>query len=134
MTTKRAKKHEAAMPQWSWILAGFGAVLVAGAVGFMTYEAFFGDATPPRIEVAIDKVLPSGDRYLAMLSVTNHGGTAAAQVVVEGDLRAGDETLESSSVTLNYVPAGSRRRAGLLFQHDPRKYQLRVAPRGFELP
>jgi uncharacterized protein (TIGR02588 family) len=33
-----------------------------------------------------------------------------------------------------YVPAGSQRRGGLYFVHDPRRLKLVLSPLGYEVP
>jgi uncharacterized protein (TIGR02588 family) len=66
--------------------------------------------------------------------VKNDGNETAAGVHVEGELRADTGSVEKSGVTLDYVPAGARRKAALWFTYDPRTLSLRVRPTGHDVP
>lgn len=122
------------IPGWSWIVAAAGLVLVAGSAGFMLYRAFAGDASPPALVIEANAVVPSGGGYLVPIRVTNRGGSVAAALTVEGVLKDGLATVEASAITMGYVPVGSRRKAGLIFSRDPRKFELQVRAKGYEQP
>jgi uncharacterized protein (TIGR02588 family) len=132
---KRTREDQIdAIPGWSWTAAAFGLVLVIGSVGFMLFKAFTGDASPPRIAIEVDAITRHEQGYLVQMIVMNHGGLAAADLVVEGVLRTDAENEETSTITLGYVPSGSHRRAGLFFSQDPQKFDLQVRAKGYELP
>jgi uncharacterized protein (TIGR02588 family) len=58
----------------------------------------------------------------------------AAGLMVEGVLKEGTATVETSAITMDYVPSGSQRRAGLIFSRDPRKFELQIRAKGYEQP
>lgn len=134
MANRAHRDKTPGIPSWSWAVAAVGAILVGGSAGFMLYKAFFGDASPPQIEIEVVDISPNGKVYLAEIRVTNVGGVAAAAVVIEGTLHSPDESVESSAITLAYVPSGSQIFAGLYFQQDPRKFDLQVRALGYEQP
>lgn len=117
-----------------WVVAAASALLVLGAVGYLLYEALAEPLTPPAVEVTVEAVRAVGDGYLVEFEAQNRGRTTAAGLVVEGTLRRGAETVETASVTLDYVPAEGSRRGGLYFTEDPRAYALALRPTGYSRP
>ena len=122
------------IPGWSWIFAAVGLALVVGTAGFMLYRALAGDSSPPELVLETEAVSSSGHGYLVQIRVTNRGGSVAAGLMVEGTLREGNATVETSTITISYVPSGSQRKAGLFFSRDPRKFSLQVRAKGYEQP
>lgn len=122
------------IPGWSWVFAAIGLVLTIGSAGFMLYQAFAGDTSPPELVIETDAVVPNGRGYLVPIQVTNHGGSVASGLVVEATLKKGSETVETSTITMGYVPAGSQRRAGFFFSRDPRKFDLQILAKGYVQP
>ena len=121
-------------PFWEWIIAALGLVLVLGAIGTTFYRATTEDKTPPQLEVKIDLIEQSGAGHLVKFTVVNTGNQTAAAVAVEGELKAGAETAETSGSTLAYSPANSRRRGGLFFTKNPRQFELQIRVTGYEEP
>lgn len=117
-----------------WLVAGVSALLVLAAVGFLLRDALGPPQSPPRIRVEVDSVVPGGSGYLVELSVHNRGGTTAAALVIEGALRGDGGEVETSEVTIDYVPARGTRRGGLFFTGDPRAGRLRLRPMGYARP
>jgi uncharacterized protein (TIGR02588 family) len=117
-----------------WVVAGLGTLLVLGTAGFLVRDAASGSSSPPRITVAVDSVLPAGAGYLVEFTARNGGETTAAGLVVEGEMRSGDGSVERSEVTIDFLPAGGSRRAGLFFSEDPRGHRLEIRPKGYDRP
>jgi len=121
-------------PWWMWCIALLGAVLVTGSIAFMLYEAAAGDSSPPDITVHVDATLQIRNGYLVRFRAVNEGGSTAEGVTVEGVLRNGTDSMETSNTVLEYVPAHSQREGGLFFTSDPRQYQLQLRAKGYENP
>jgi len=134
MTDRGRKPKGNDFPTWSWIVAALGLVLVVGSSGFLLYQAFAGDTSPPELVIETDAIMPSGRSYLALIRVTNRGGSAAAGLIIEGVLKDGPATVEASAISLDYVPSGSQRRAGLIFSRDPRRFDLQIQAKGYAEP
>jgi uncharacterized protein (TIGR02588 family) len=130
---KRGEKT-AEIPNWSWLVAALGFVLVAGSSSFMLYQAVAAESSPPAIAIEMDAAGPSGDGYLIPIRVMNRGGSAAAALVIEGVLREGTATVETSTITIQYVPSGSQREAGLIFSKDPSRFAVQIRAKGYEHP
>ena len=109
-------------------------MLVVGSAGSILYKAIIGDSSAPAIVTQVDSVVPQRHGFLVQISVLNSGGSVAAGLVVEAALKNESATLETSTITMGYVPSGSRRKAGLYFTKDPRRFDLQVRAKGFEQP
>ncbi len=121
-------------PVWEWIIAAVGFTLVLGAVGTTFYRATTEDKTPPQLEVKVDSIEQSGVGHLVKFTLKNTGNQTAAAVAVEGELKNGTETAETSSAALAYSPANSKRRGGLFFTKNPRQFDLQIRVTGYEEP
>jgi uncharacterized protein (TIGR02588 family) len=121
-------------PLWMWGIGVLGLVLVLGSIGFMLYEAAAGDSSPPDVTVHLDSIRPTQSGFLIEFRAVNEGGTTAEGLTVEGELRNGTESVETSNTTIEYVPSHSERAGGLFFKSDPRQYQLQLRAKGYEKP
>jgi uncharacterized protein (TIGR02588 family) len=117
-----------------WIFAGLGILLVAGAIGFLSYRGATKGDTPPVIKIEVESVTQTGAAYLVNFRVVNTGDTTASALTIEGELKNGDKLEEASDISLTYVPAQSVRRGGLFFTKDPNAYQLQIRAKGYEKP
>lgn len=114
--------------------AACGAAFLVAVIGYIGwYAAAHGDARP-ELAVGLIKVSPVGQQYAAFFQMTNHGHATAAGVVVEGELRRGDVTIERAETTLDYVPGRSRREGALLFTQDPNAFTLLLSAKGYHDP
>ncbi|HYP27421.1 MAG TPA: hypothetical protein VE262_11950 [Blastocatellia bacterium] len=121
-------------PLWMWGIALVGLAMVVGSIGFMLYEAVAGDPSPPDVTVRVDLILPTRNGHLVKFRVVNEGGSTAEGLTVEGELRNGIESVETSNTTIEYVPSHSEREGGLYFTLDPKEYELRLRAKGYEKP
>ena len=119
---------------WEWAVAAVGALLVLSVVGLMLYEALTEPSTPPQIEVSVDTIVQTEYGHVVQFQARNHGQITAAGLVVEGELKSDTGTVEKAQVTIDYVPSESRRKGGLLFTHDPRRYTVKVSAKGYDVP
>jgi uncharacterized protein (TIGR02588 family) len=123
-----------AVPLLEWIVAAIGVVLVGGAIGYLVYHSMTRGQTPPDIRVAAERVLELDHGYVVQFRVLNEGGSAAAQVTIEGELVGPDGTVERAEAVLDYLPPRSDRAGGLLFTSDPRRGELRLRATGYAKP
>jgi uncharacterized protein (TIGR02588 family) len=134
MATRNRKEVATAIPVWSWVAAALGLILVAGSAGFMLYQHFAEDSTPPLVAIEVQSIVPSGDGYVVTIDVTNRGSEVASGLVIEGVLTEAATPVETSTITIDYVPSGSHRQAGLYFTRDPARYDLEIQPKGYVDP
>jgi uncharacterized protein (TIGR02588 family) len=123
-----------ATPLLEWVVGGLGAVLVGGAIAYLVYHSLSRDGTPPDVRVVAEHVLDLQNGYLVQFRAFNRGGSAAAELTIEGELAGPDGTTEVSEVVLDYLPPRSGREGGLVFSRDPRAGQLSLRAKGYATP
>jgi uncharacterized protein (TIGR02588 family) len=131
---KAAKAQKA--PLLEWIAAGVGLLLTLGMLTIIGLEALRGDTSRlPAIEVrATGVVMPAPSGFVVEIVAINRSGGTAATVQIEGTLNSGENAVETSSLTLDYVPGHAERKGGLFFTNDPRGHRLEVRPLGYQAP
>ncbi len=130
-----ARKKRPETPLLEWIASAIGLLLVLAVVAVIGREALSGESGQvPAIEVAAVRVAPAGSGFVVGFEAVNRSGGTAAAVEIEGVLKSGETTVETSSATIDYVPAHSRRGGGLFFREDPRRHSLELRPLGFQIP
>jgi len=134
MAKKASDKEKQNPPVWEWIIAALGLVLVAGAIGTMFYRAMTEEATPPNLAFTVDSIETVNRGFLVKFSVANTGNQTAVGLTAEGVLKNGERNEETSTATLSYVPANSRRQGGLFFSANPEEYDLQIRALGYEQP
>lgn len=131
--SEKNKRH-AKPPASEWIVAAIGCVLVAGAIGFMIYQAIYHQTSPPNFSVKVVSVSQTANGYLVKFSLENTGDQTAAAVTVEGELLRDTESVEKSAATLTYAPSHSKREGGLFFVNNPQDFNLKIRATGYEQP
>jgi uncharacterized protein (TIGR02588 family) len=128
----RQPRH--AVPLLEWIVAGLGVLLVGGAIGYLVFHSTTRGQTPPDIRVGAEQVLDLNHGYVVQFRARNEGGSAAAQVAIEGELVGPDGAIERGEAVIDYLPPRSDRTGGLLFTGDPRRGELRLRATGYAKP
>jgi uncharacterized protein (TIGR02588 family) len=122
------------IPALEWVVAGLGALLVLGTIGYLAAQALWRDATPPDVRLVAEPARALEDGWLVRFRALNRGGEPAAELLIEGELRGPEGSVETSEATLDYLPPGSQREGGLLFSHDPRRFELALRAKGYARP
>jgi uncharacterized protein (TIGR02588 family) len=128
------KGHASDIPQIEWIIGAIGLLIVLSAVGLLMYEAIGGDKSPPDVKLTVETMEQLRNGYLVKVRAVNEGGEPAARVAIEVELLNDGEIVESGETQFEYLPAHSKREAGVFFTRDPRQGELRLKARGYEEP
>jgi uncharacterized protein (TIGR02588 family) len=128
---KQAKVHSSRQTRW---LAALGVLFVLGSFAMLLRESFIGGQPTADINIQVNEIRLSAQGYLVSLNIRNSGKATAATLGVEGVLKRGATTVETSLVTVDYVAAGSERGAALFFSNDPRQGELTVRAKGYIEP
>lgn len=137
MGDERRQREEARQgtPALEWIASGIGLVLTLGILGSIGWEAVQGGGNePPAMDVAVERIVPTGTGYVVEVRARNRSSATAAAVEVEGALSQGGREVATSRAIIDYVPGESDRRAGLFFTEDPRTHQIEVRALGYSEP
>jgi uncharacterized protein (TIGR02588 family) len=109
-------------------------VLVLGAVGYQLYEGVTSKSLPPAIVLKQTEIRKSADGYVVEFEVRNAGDQTVAGLLVEGELRQHGAAPETSEVTFDYVPRGSKSQGGLFFEGNPRRGIFTLRAKGYQEP
>jgi uncharacterized protein (TIGR02588 family) len=130
-----ASESEAqSIPILEWVVGGIGFLMIAGVLGFLLHTALKDRNPRPDIRLSVNEVLQSSSGYLVRITASNEGGSTAAGVIVEGELRRGADLIERSETLIEFLPSHSKKRAGLFFSKDPSQFELKLRPHGYEEP
>lgn len=123
------------IPALEWASAATGLFVVLAMFTLLIVDAVRGRGdAPPRLQVEPVRLVSGGGDYFLEVDVTNRSHQTGANVQIEGELKSGDRSVETSGATLSYVPGESHRRAGLVFTEDPRSYSVELRVTGYERP
>ena len=122
------------IPPLEWAAALLGLALVCATLAVMVWLGVTRGQTPARIAVQVETISAAGKSYVVTIRAVNSGGTTAADVTVEGELRGASGIVETSTMSFKYLAPHSERRGGLYFENDPRKFELTLRPKGYETP
>lgn len=113
MTRSEQGRHrERHDPHWiEWLTGIVSALLVAGLLGFVGWQAFTREATPPDLSVTVLAAEKTTAGHRIAFDIYNTATTTAAAVTVIGRLAEGDRLLEENHVVFDYVAANRKRPA-----------------------
>lgn len=123
---KAASAHNERM---EWIVAGLSAMLVIALTGYIAFEAVTRSGGTPDIAVQVGEIYQMETGYGVNVTVINTSSVTVASVEIEATSSA-----ETSSFTLDYLPANSEVEAGLGFATLPESATLSVRVVGFVYP
>ena len=102
-------------------------------VGLLVYDGL-ARTSEPRLTIALAAAERQGSGWVLPFAVHNDGGSAAMNVDVEVARLADDQLVESGTVTLPFVPQGSRVEAIVTFTEEPTPEATEARVLGYELP
>jgi uncharacterized protein (TIGR02588 family) len=120
--------------RWLEITAALvGVTLALVTLGVLVWDGLQG-VGPPDVAIEVVEIVPGQGGYLVEVDADNRGNRTATDLQFEGVLSDHGREVETAEGTIDYVPSRSRRRGGLVFEHDPRGLELEIHVRGFGLP
>lgn len=131
-TSRKSQQERDRPPLYEWVVAALGLFVVLCTLGLLTYEVIAGDTSVPDPLVRVTGVQEVRGGYLAQVEAFNRGGDTAAGLTIAGTLKQNGQDIETSEVTLDYLPGQSLREAGLFFSEDPRRYRLELRALGYQ--
>lgn len=119
---------------WEKITASIGLLLVLSSVGFILFQGIWGNETPPDVQISIESIQPVSTGYLVKFTSKNEGGSSLAGVVVQAQLTKGEDKIETSQTTIEFLPANSLRKGGFFFRNNPKMFRLEARTLGYQEP
>ncbi len=124
---RKQEKDEGEKNALEWTTFAASLLLILCTVGYLGYEAWWYQPSPPEIIVSFS---PSPGRqapYRHKLVVENVGGETAEDVIIEMALKKGDSTMEKSELQLAFVPQSSKREGWVNFLQNPAEADTIIA-------
>lgn len=136
MTRSEQGRHrERHDPHWvEWLTGLASALLVAGMLGWIGWEAFTREATPPDLSITVLTTEKTGAGHRVTFDIANSGTTTAASVTVIGRLTEGEKVVEENHVVFDYVAAESKSTGAILFARDPTGRRVDIRAAGYTDP
>lgn len=124
-------------PMWEKVLGLLGLLLLCIGFIYLGWNALSEQQLPPEIVLSVKEVNDLEQGYLVQIEVVNTGSQSVAGLHFEGSLLVDNinrNSTEISNATLDYVPARSKKSAGLYFSNDPRVGILTLRALGYQTP
>lgn len=115
-----------ATPMLQWAMAALGAIVTAGIITTVIWEALQPSA-PPALSARIVAVEATSSGQVAVIEVANDGDDTASAVDIVGILGQ-----EETTATVDYVPGHGHAQAFLRFDADP--HAAKVSVKGWSAP
>ena len=110
----------------------FGLVVLASLVGYLAYQFFTSEDTPPNLEVTVK---PGAGQCCAYKVIISNSGSRTAEAANIKFERRRDGTLREETLSIDYIPANSKREAMLVFPDEIRAGDVIVVSAiSFNLP
>ncbi|TCN36395.1 TIGR02588 family protein [Sinorhizobium americanum] len=117
-----------------WIAAGTSSLALLAVLAYLVVEGLSEPKGTAQLVVLPVQVTSTNGSYVVEFAAENRAGRSVAAVEIQGELRKGDEVVEESSALLDYIPQQSERKGAVIFQRDPKAYELRLFARGYTDP
>ena len=132
---KRSGHPHSKPSAWEYIAGWVGAAIVVATLAFMVYEAVRTPSNPvPELAVRVDTIVRYAHGHLVEFRAINTGHATASNVQIQGELAAETGVVERSESSVDFVPAQSWRKGGLVFKAEPGRHRLEVRVVGFDRP
>lgn len=115
------------------VVTWISGILLLAVLGYLVWDGTRA-SSPAQFSTIIEPARSSGDHFYLPVSVDNIGGESVQGLGLTVELLEGESVLESSSVTLDWLPEGSTRRVVLVFERDPAGLRKRVRFGGYQVP
>ncbi|RWM91884.1 MAG: TIGR02588 family protein [Mesorhizobium sp.] len=130
----KAKTRKPGTSIAEWVVAGISSIVLLAVLSYLVVDGVSTRDGTARIIVQPLAVAVTEGGYVVEFAAANRAGKSVAAVEIKGELRNGDEVVEESSATLDYVPQKSQRKGALIFSRDPETYDLRLFAGGYSEP
>lgn len=121
-------------PVIEWVFGAVSATLVAGLVFFLGYQALFGDARPPHLEVSIERIERIDNGVVVIIAIANRGDEAASAVTVYASAPDISGSALQKQVEFDFVAAHSKRRGAFMFSESVTTDDLHIEVGGYTEP
>jgi uncharacterized protein (TIGR02588 family) len=130
----RSGRDDAAKQRLEAIAAAIGAALALATLGVIVWDGMTKGHAGARIVVEAEAVAQYEGGYVIEVLARNTGDETAAAVTVVGDLLRGEDVVETSEITFDYVASRSQRHGGMFFSQNPADFDVELRATGYADP
>ncbi|WP_275791586.1 TIGR02588 family protein [Pararhizobium gei] len=131
----RQPHSEKGDPHWmEWAVGIFSALLVLTIIGWVGFEAITEEDQSPTFRTVITRKEAVEGGFRVEFEIENLSTRTAAAVVVRGEIRDGDNAVETGEATIDYVPAQSKSYGAIIFSSDPGEKDVWIRGAGYSEP
>jgi uncharacterized protein (TIGR02588 family) len=120
------------LPEWITFLSAL--LIVAAIVGLVIVEWATETNQPPILSISRQDIREAQGQFYVPFTVTNKGGTTAEAVQVSGELEIESQPTETGEQQIDFLSRGEQNEGAFVFNHDPRRGELRVRVASYKLP
>lgn len=114
-----------------WIVAAAGVTLLVVMLSYLLFIAMAHGEGAPVPVISHKPAKPGKAGFVVDYEIANEGKSAAAQLVVTGQLLIGDRVVEERYGLIDYVAQDSKQKGSLIFQRDPQCCRTMVSVSSF---
>lgn len=117
-----------------WTVFAISIAIIAVTAWLLLDDAVSMGEKRANLRVEAGKPAQTADGYAVPVVVTNDGDATAEQARIEMVLLADGKEVETSELTMAFVPRKSRREGVVIFRHDPACCELVARTVAYEKP
>lgn len=117
-----------------WTVFALAAIIVLASVGGLVFLSVQSHERPPELEARALAPQRTASGFVVPVQVRNKGDRTAEAVHVEVSLKSGEETVERSEMTFDYLPRHSEREGSAIFSRDPQCCSIEARTTAFDTP
>lgn len=121
-----------------WWVALFSGLIVTAMIGFLILQGIGAARDAPTSQpvpfAQVVQIAPISSGYRVEISAGNSGETTAASVRFRATLQRNGRPVETVEVVFDYLPGNSERSGAVIFQQDPRLFDLVITPESYVAP
>lgn len=131
--TARPSRRSLKIPA-EWLTFGFSALTVAILVGLVLLSWVTQIHEPPILSVQAEAIRAVNGQFYVPFAVENQGGGTAEAVQVVGELRQGNQVLESGEQQIDFLASRERQMGAFIFTQNPNIGRLNLRVASYKLP
>ncbi len=120
-------------PILEWVMGALGGAVFLGLLIVLTISGL-SERGAPEITAEVAEIQATSSGHVVKFIARNKGGLTGAGVRLVATLTIGGAIAEEREAQLDYLPVGSIRRGGFIFQKDPNLGVLKIEPDGYVDP
>lgn len=119
-----------------WTTLAISTAILLAIVGAITWLSFNGEERPPVIVVdpEMEQLREEETGYYVPVTIRNDGDRTVEDVIVQGQLVAGEGEPETAEITITFLAGGETVEGVMVFRSDPAQGKLTTGVTSYKKP